>query len=170
LIFHHAQRISSTTSTSTSLREITFGVGTCPSVQKIWNTSVPFRAERYCSAEITTCSGMPKRRHGRYGFEELLCVYLLQPVFIVVPKNKVLFSLQEIKIFFWRPMAAEDKVSNDIDRVIFVNLAIPAFDQFFVHLVCVLERALTMPNDIGVPQMQVCGIENHRITPCATQV
>lgn len=72
-------------------------------------------------------------QHGRYGFQVLFHFHFLQPVFIMISENQMLFPFQQIKILFRWAMAAEDEVSDNVNRIISVNLAIPSFDQFCIH-------------------------------------
>ena len=62
---------------------------------------------------------------------------------------------RRMQILGGRALCAEEKVAHNIDGVVAMHPGVPVFNKRRIHFIRIGERAVTVPDDIGVAQVQV---------------
>ena len=77
----------------------------------------------------------------------------------------MLLSPQPPQVFLRRFLIAVDQVAEDIDGILPRDLAIPVFDEGFVHLLDTGKGPIAKADAVFVTEMQVRGKEDHGVSP-----
>lgn len=83
----------------------------------------------------------------------------------MIPKDKMFLPPQPPQVFLRRLLIAVNKVAEDIDGIFPCDLAVPVFDEGFVHLLDTGKRSIAKADAVLVTEMQVRGKEDHGVSP-----
>ena len=89
-----------------------------------------------------------------HAFKESLRLTILDPSPVVILKDEMLLSPQPPQVFLRRLFAPVDEVAEDIDGILPCDLAVPVFDEGFVHLLNAGEGPVAKPDAVLVTEMQ----------------
>ena len=98
-------------------------------------------------------------------FKELFRLTTPDPSPVVISKDEMLLSPQPPQVFLRRFLIAVDQVAEDIDSIPPRDLAIPVFDEGFVHLLDTGKGPITKADTVFMAKMQVRGKEDHGVSP-----